>query len=544
VSEADAAQPAAASVVSGGPTVAQRPAAASAPAKPGVVDACLALVIGLSVLAVHDVPYILSQSFWSDESWVAVTVRANVTLLPSMSESTPVGWVFLLRLVPFGGPERLRLVPLAFAGLAAAAAYFFGRELGLGRYSTGILTGAAVLLVPAILVRNDLKQYTAEAFACVVVWVLVARVESQWRARRVVAIAATASLGMLLSDTVIIVGVAAMASLAIECLIRRQYRRLAEVGAASAGMLVVALVIYEVLVRPQVTPLLVAYWDPFYVPTRSLSAVAAFLRLRFHTLAPWMGFPSLAVDAAGTLAGIGALVWLRRYALATMLPIMLAILFVASAARKYPFTDQRTSTFWLVLIPVLIAVAVAAAGRLATALDQRMPAVVAAAALLVWVAVTLPYMRNHSIPADEDVHAEVTYLQSHYRHGDVVIVNYGASYGFAYYYPPQPTFTADSATPTNHVVSYPQLPWIIVMTGGLPANVANALATARGKIAAEPADARGRIWIIRSHTSSAEYQEWGQDLAGQRVTAIRVGPEPILLYTPSCSEGARCPASG
>jgi hypothetical protein len=496
------------------------------------------------VLIVHDVPYILHQSFWSDESWVAATVRAPIAIVPSMSESTPVGWTFLLRLVPFGGPERLRLVPLGFAGLAAAAGYIFGRELGLGRYSTGVLTGAGALLLPAILVRNDLKQYTAEAFACLLVWVLVARVENEWRRRRLVAVAATASLGMLFADTVIVAGIAAMASLAIECLIRRQYRRLAEVGAATAGMLVLAGVIYEVLIRPGVTPGLVGYWDAFYVPTRSASAAASFVILRFHALAPWMGFPSLAVDAAGTLAGIAALVWLRRYALAAMLPVMLAVNFAASAARKYPFTDLRTSTFWLVLIPVLMAVAVAAVGRLATALEPRMPLVVAAAALAVWVPVTLPHMRNHSIPASEDVHSEVTYLESHFRRGDVVIVNYPASYGFAYYYPAQPTFSPDDATPTNHVVSYPRLPWIIVMKGGLPADVANALATARHKIAAEPAAASGRIWIVRSHTAATEYQAWGRDLAGERVTSIRVGPEPILLYTPSCATGARCPGGG
>ena len=150
--------------------------------KPGVIDAGLAIVVGLCVLLVHDVPYMLHQSFWVDEGWVADSVRASVAQTPSLSSSTPLGWTYLLRLVP-GGPERLRLVPLGFAMLAAAAGYLFGRELRLGRYSTGILTGAAALLSPAMLERNDLKQYTAEAFACLVVWVLVARVENEWGTR-------------------------------------------------------------------------------------------------------------------------------------------------------------------------------------------------------------------------------------------------------------------------------------------------------------------------------------------------------------------------
>ncbi len=65
------------------------------------------------------------------------------------------------------------------------------------------------------------------------------------------------------------------------------------------------------------------------------------------------------------------------------------------------------------------------------------------------------------------------------------------------------------------------------------ADVANALAAARAKIAAEPAGARGRIWIVRSHLHRTEIRAWHRDLAGDRVTAIQVGPDPILLYTPS-----------
>jgi hypothetical protein len=523
----------------GGREAAGRPPAGPGPGKPGLVDLCLAVVIGLCVLLVHDVPYVLHQSFWVDEAWVADSVRASVRLTPSLSSSTPLGWTYLLRLVPFGGPERLRLVPLAFAGLAAAAGYLFGRELGLGRYSTGILTGAAALLSPALLERNDLKQYTAEAFACLVVWVLVARAENEWRPRRLAAIAATASVGMLFANTVIFVGVAAMASLAIECLIRRQYRRLIDLAAASAGMLVVALVIYATLVRPQVTPRLVAYWDAFYLPTRSLSGATVFVHRALHNLAPYMGFRWLPLDVLGVVAGIAALLWLRRFALAVMFPIILVIVIVASAAREYPFGDLRTSTFWLVLAPVLMAVAVAAAGQLATAIDRRMPALVAVVALVVWVPLTRPYIRVHSIPV-EDVHSEVTYLEAHYRPGDVVIVSYGASFGFAYYYPAQPSFPAGGG-PNGHVVAYPQLPWMVVLTRRQAVDIGDALATAKAKIAAEPADARGRIWIIRSHQTPVEVQAWNQDLAGDPVTTIAVGPDPILLYRyvpPSTSSGS------
>jgi hypothetical protein len=498
------------------------------PGKLDVIEFCLAVAVGLSVLVVHDVPYLLHHSFWVDEAWVADSVRAPIRLTRSLASSTPLGWTFLLRLVPFGGPQRLRLVPLAFAALTAVAGYLFGRELHLTRFATGLLTGAAALLSPAMLVRDDLKQYTAEVFACLVVWVLVARAENEWRIRRLAAIAATASLGMLLAETVIVAGVAAMGGLALECVFTRQYRRLVGVAGASAGMLAVSFTIYQTIVRPQISPTLVAYWDPYFLPARSPAAALSLVHLRLDQLVPYMGFGSLAADAAGTLAGIAALIWLRRFALAAMFPMMLVTVIVAGAARKYPFGDLRTSTFWLVMVPVLTAVAVAAAGRLAAAVNRRAPLAVAAVALAAWVPATNAYIRSHEIP-NEDVYSEVVYLETHFRRGDVVVVNYGASYGFAYYYPQQPSFPAGGG-PNGHLVAYPSLPWIVVVG---TVDIPNALARARAAIAAEPAGARGRIWIVRSHQSAGEILAWRDELAGDRVTTIPVGPEPILVYTPS-----------
>jgi hypothetical protein len=495
------------------------------------IDYGLAALLALAVLLVHDVPYLLHHPFWVDEAWVADTVRARPGLVPSLSSSTPLGWTFLLRLVPFGGPERLRLVPLAFAMLAAAAGYLFGRELRLTRFATGILTGAAVLLSPALLVRDDLKQYTAEAFACVLVWLLVARLENEWRPRRLAAIAATASAGMLFANTVIFVGVAAMASLGLECLVRRRFRRLAAIVAASAVMLGAGLAIYEGLIRPQITQNLVSYWAPHYMPTTSWSAAFSFLDQQLRHLAPYLGFGSLIADAVLVLAGVAALVWLGRPALAAMFPLTLAIVIAASGARKYPFGDSRTSTFWLVAAPLLMAVAVAAVGRLAARIDRRAPLAVAAAALAVWVPFTDAYIGSHEIP-NEDVHSEVAYLDAHLQRGDVVIVSYAASYAFAYYYQPQPSFPAGGG-PNGHVVAYPGLPWIVVLTARRAADVAHALAVARAKIAAEPTAGRGRIWIIRSHQTVTEIGAWGSDLAGDRLQVIAVGADPIVLYTPS-----------
>ncbi len=502
------------------------------------LDFCLAVAVGLAVLVVHDVPYMLHHSLWVDEGWVADSVRARITLVPSMTSSTPLGWTLLLRLVPFGGPERLRLVPLAFTMLAAAAGYLFGRELRLTRFATGILTGAAVLLSPAMLLRDDLKQYTAEAFACLVLWVLVARVENEWRLRRLIAIAAVGSVGLLFANTVIFVGVAAMASLALECLVRRDYRRLLEVAGASAGMLIVSLAIYVTVIHPGVTSRLVTDWNAHYMPTKSPSAAAHFLYRQLRHLAPYMGFHHLIIDVVVVLAGIGELIWLRRYALAAMFPILLALVVVASAARKYPFGDLRTSTFWLVAVPMLMAVAVAAAGQLASRIDRRAPLLVAAVALAVWVPATNRDIRAHPIP-NEDVHSEINYLEAHFRRGDVVIVSYGASFGFAYYYPPTPSFPLDAVAPDRYGVAYPQLPWMVVMTNRQPVDIANALAAAENKIAAEPA-LRSRADLDHPVASGAIRDPGLESRSGRapRWKASALAPNPFCCTGTGRRDGA------
>ena len=330
--------------------------------------------------------------------------------------------------------------------LAAAAGYLFGRELRLTPYVTGILTGAAVLLSPAMLVRDDLKQYTAEAFrpCCCGFWSRASRTSGACR-RPHRDRARSASVGLLFANTVIFIGVAAMAGLAFECLVRRQYRRLTEVGLRYGRDARGVRRDLLDLVRPQVTTILTNDWNPNYMPTHSVPAAVTFLRRELvENLVPYLGFGSLVVDTALILAGIGALLWLRRFALAAMFPVTLVLVVAASAARKYPFGDLRTSTFWLVTAPLLMAVAVAAAARLAARADRRAPAVVAAAALAVWVPVTSPYIRTHLIP-NENVRAEVDYLNAHLRPGDVVIVDYAASYGFAYYWPrANPSYPRDT----------------------------------------------------------------------------------------------------
>jgi hypothetical protein len=144
-------------------------------------------LLGLLVLVVHDVGYMLRQPFWTDEAWVAVTTRFPLSQLPATTSSTPIGWSALIRLLTVRDDQAARLLPLAFAGVAVVIAYWFARRLGWRQQpaavGAGLLAGLGVLLEPAMLVRDDLKQYTADACLALLVLALTSRLERQWSQR-------------------------------------------------------------------------------------------------------------------------------------------------------------------------------------------------------------------------------------------------------------------------------------------------------------------------------------------------------------------------
>jgi hypothetical protein len=69
------------------------------------------LLLGLLVLVAHDVGYMLRQSFWADEAWVAVSTRFPLSQLPATTSSSPIGWSALVRLVTVSGTQTARLLP-------------------------------------------------------------------------------------------------------------------------------------------------------------------------------------------------------------------------------------------------------------------------------------------------------------------------------------------------------------------------------------------------------------------------------------------------
>ena len=261
------------------------------------------LVLGLLVLAVHDVGYLLRQPFWTDEAWVAVTARFPLSQLPATTSSTPIGWSALMRVVTVSGTQTARLLPLGFAGAAVIIAYWFARRLGwpwrAASVTAGLLAGIGVLLAPAMLVRNDLKQYTADACMALLTLALTSQLEREWSRWRLAGLSVSVWGGMLLSHTVAFVGLAAFGAVCAVQLARRAWRRLAEAVVTGTVTAVLMLGVYEGFDARAVVPGLTAYWADYYLPvSQGLGASSTFVISR--------------VNAVHAHAGLGRRGWESR----------------------------------------------------------------------------------------------------------------------------------------------------------------------------------------------------------------------------------------
>jgi hypothetical protein len=485
----------------------------------------------LLVLVFHDVGYLLRQPYWNDESWVAVTVRFPLTKLPAVTSTTPIGWSFLLRLLTFGHGQSGRLLPLAFAALAVVPAYWLARRLDWKDNGVAIVAGtlaaAGVLLVPAMLVRDDLKQYTADACLALAVLAATSRLERRWSRRSLVLLSVAIWGGMLLSDAAAFAGAAALGAVCLLELVRRNWRRLGEAAVVAVVTALLGLGVYKLFYARSVVPGLTRYWGAFYIPTgRGLGTSVSFVVHQFEGTHSYFGLGPAWLAIPLVLAGLVTIGRLGRPATAVAVVALWAEMLVLGGLRKYPFLDLRTSTFLITITVVVAAIGVAGicaavrtwlrGGKLATGLA----AVLAAVALLGFGIATGPYVRSHLLPF-EQTRQQTQYVEAHAGPADLIVVSANSNWGFAYYWPQgSPATRRDLANLQLYQAVFPAQPRIIVVRERNYAQVKASMTQAMSMI--RPGTCR-RIWLVRTHETAAEVSAWTNVLRSFRLTP-RIGP--------------------
>jgi hypothetical protein len=480
----------------------------------------------------------MHHPYWADEAWVAALSKAPLSQWIGLSSSTPIGFLLAVRLFP-SGRDGLRLVPLLFAAGYVVMAYVVARCLPWkatwqARFA-GSVAAVVVLLAPISLIRNDLKQYTADAFFALVIIALALRADGKPTPRTLAELGVGSLVALLFSTTAAFVAVAVFTGLVISALISKSLPRIRDTVIAG-GIVALGLVIYlATIIIPQDNKALRAYWRSYYLRGGWFHELhVAWQRLARFKLA--LGMPAPLFVALAVL-GIIVLVAFKRPAVAIAVPALWMEMILAGRLDTYPFLDQRTSTFLMIVSLTVAAIGVVGLIVSLASRSRLLALVLAVMLAAVFVHRTEPFIRARTI-ANEDVRSQILYIAQHQRPGDVVVVSLMSQYGVSYYWPGgAPRYFADNtgrftngfSTRLAHQPNMVYASW-----RDLP-RTKDALQ--RALMLAKASSGPVHIWIIRTHVNRGEAAAWKKALAdaGVSARAIPVGPEPLLVVDSASS---------
>jgi hypothetical protein len=395
-------------------------------------------------------------AFSNDEAWVALSTRVDgVGQWWLAISTTPVAWAGLVKLVSLVSSHEaaLRAIPFLFGCLTMVVAFLLGRRVA-GHPLGGVLALAAVAFDPlAIAYAKNLKQYTAEAFFCLLaVERTVAFGEHPGR-RPLVLLALVLVAGLGFTNSQLVVAPATFGALLLDAALRRDGRMLRDVAIAAAGVGVCAGLFFWLVVFPRMPPASNEYWGrQVYVPI-ARDALAVAWRGIAWTLTRALGAP-LAPLALVCLA-LTAVSRRARVAAAVLVFLVLETIGL-SMLRIVTVSQPRILLF---LTTALVTLAAASVGLAVVRAWHRPIAgivAVAALALVVYDFARTRAWRELGRPMSlEDAGPLVRRIEKERRPGDVVLVHRGTGFVFAFYQTATPVLVPSKVVAVGYVPSPP-----------------------------------------------------------------------------------------
>lgn len=326
--------------------------------------------------------FLMQRSIWLDEAWVANAILEpawrDMFYYPWFAQSTPPGFLFLVRMTGASGDFALRLIPLA---ASVASCWLLARVLfhKVGEKAAIAAAGVLACNYAAILYGTRLKQYSADMFVTCVFLHAIAFPPS----RR--ALMALCALAPFVSFTAVFFLPAIM------------WRGGLLNAAVTAGAFAVN---YVVFIVPNKSDLFNNSWlGKFLDPAHPIDTLVRFFWSAGTLFLPVNRTYGWTIVAAAIVAsGLGA--WLlRKQGLAIAYAAPIGVAMAVSFAGLYPLLDTPRIILWMLPCIALGLGAVA----------ERLPkwAVVAASAIAV---AGMQYIYFTRPPAVEDNRAAVASL--------------------------------------------------------------------------------------------------------------------------------------
>lgn len=426
--------------------------------------------------------------FSNDEAWVALCTRVHgfrqFWLAIAM---TPVGWAALVKGVSLVhlSEAALRAVPLVFGCLTLWMAHragcrFAGHPLG------GVLALAVIAFAPlSIAYAKVLKQYTAEAFFCLLALDCAAAFAASRSRRDLVLLAGVLASGLCFSNAQLFVAPPVLAALTLVALVRREWRVVWELVVVSGVIGLWDGGYYFLLVAPRLPAASDAYWRlQEYLPVSLDAARIGWGRLAW-TVAPMLGGASALVVASVCLAA--GCIQRRQCVVAAALVLLLVEIAALSMAGLVPVSQPRILLFLTTALGVFGAAAI---GSLVVRAWTRPALGVLATAALVLLA--RDFVRAHPWRTMgrgvfvEDAGPLVRLVEGQRRPDDAVLLHTKTLFIYGFYQRAVPVLDRFPGVSTGYLPRLTDPRVVLVEERTLAANAERALRSG------------GRAWLLAS----------------------------------------------
>lgn len=410
----------------------------SSSARPEVWTTAALAVIGLG-FAIRIVQFAHGRSLWLDEALLTLNFihLSYLELLGELQfgQAAPIGFLIAEKAASdlFGYGERaLRLVPLA-AGLASLLVFArLSREFvsGLGRVVALLIVA---LSPPLVYYSAEVKQYSVDVLAAVVVLLLAMTVRSRPLSALILALMSIAGAAVVLISHASVFALAgAFCALAVDAAERSDWRRL--------GRLVVPMTLSAagfatnyLLTRSNIEGIgAVLSGSSFYPDAISWYPRQA-AQLGFYLFGDPGTWGRAVTLLAGVVAVVGTVALARQdrfKAVLVLTPIAAAM--VATTLGLYPF-GGRFVLFWLPVLALLIGCGIEAVGSSArnSIRSAVVPLLTASAIAGLLLAQSGPYLVSPR--ESQELRPVLEYVRQQWRPGDVLYLHAGSQYAARYY---------------------------------------------------------------------------------------------------------------
>jgi len=399
------------------------------------------LIIGLGIV-LRLVQYLFNRSLWLDEAALASSIisRDFAGLLQPLdfAQTAPVGFLMLTRLaveVGGGGEYVLRFIPF-ISGILALFIFWKVTELYVTPRAVPFALGLFAISTPLIYFSSELKQYSTEVLAALLLFWLVGQLRTNDRPQTLsfIGLAATGAAAVWFSFSTIFVLAGTALGMIFFAWTRKQ-KKMTGWLTLTAFIWAASFVAYYFLLLKKMIPGQAAeqYWETYFMPfpPLSLEQIKWYTTTFFRIFEYPGGLKLTGLAALCFICGCYSLFQKQKEKLSFLILPIFVTLF-ASTFHKYPFGGRLI----LFLAPVLILGIAQGIVYIQEKLGSTNRVIYVLIIVFLFLQPGLSAGQYLMKPRTvQEIRPVVEYLAQHKQNDDLVYVYYGAEKGFAYYAP-------------------------------------------------------------------------------------------------------------